>query len=137
MKSNDIQIIAILLGFVVNLVGTYLTSGLLILVYFNAKGISLDNSKDVIYSDNFILSLLIFSGLAWSMLGGYICARTAKKSHYFNAATIGIIGIAMSSYSYVMGDPSPSWYKTIALTCEIPITLLGVKLAMAKNSGHQ
>ncbi|TDF99493.1 hypothetical protein [Paenibacillus piri] len=132
MKLDEFKIKAILLGFIVNLTGTYLSTGLLVLGYFSVKGISTDNFNEV-YSDHLILGILLITGLAWSMLGGYICARTAKKSEYFNAAFIGVIGLAMSSYSFATGDPSPIWYKLVALIAEIPITLLGVKLARLKR----
>ncbi|TDF95086.1 hypothetical protein [Paenibacillus piri] len=100
-----------------------MSTGLLIFCYYTIKGISItainENEK----------SLLLLVGSTCSMIGGYICARIAKKSEYFNAATIGVIGIAITSYSYVTGDISPDWYKSAALVVEIPITLLGVKLA--------
>lgn len=90
---------AILIGFLVDIVGTIITSvtiGAAISFYLASTGMSAAQISAEIGNPELTSPLgLLFNavGLLYSVLGGYICARIANHNEYRYAVIIGIISI--------------------------------------------
>ncbi|MFD0675273.1 MULTISPECIES: hypothetical protein [unclassified Paenibacillus] len=133
MNYKDLHIGAILLGVIINFAGSYISIGILLLICFNSMGLSAEEYK-VVFSNDLILCGIVIVGLFWSFLVGYMSARIAKKAESFNASIIGVIGLAIAFNDLLSMDNSPFWYTLVSFLAEIPVILLGAKLAKKVRS---
>ncbi len=101
---------AILLGFLVDFIGTMLVSillSVLVTAYFMSHGMKVEEVRGLLTATDFTSPIYIASlgiGLVFSILGGYICARIANHHEYRYVAIIGLLdillGLVMSPQSF-------------------------------------
>lgn len=101
---------AILLGFLVDFIGTMLVSillSILVTAYYMSNGIKVDEVRGLLTTTDFSSPIYLVSlgiGLMFSILGGYVCARIANRLEYRYVAIIGLLdillGLIMSPQSF-------------------------------------
>ena len=101
---------------------------------FNAPEEQVLEAIDVLTRSSMFLLMSVILGTITTVVGGYVCARIAKKYPYFNSAAIGLLGIILGIF---VGDNFPWWFNLLSYGLSIPAALLGghlVKSRIAKNA---
>ena len=128
---------AVLLGALVDIVGTLVVGTLVAVTYgasLAASGASVEEiaamSSDVpVDSWLFIVGLLV--GCGFSLLGGYVCARIAKRSEYKLGCILGGISV-VAGLLMAMGEVSLAIDLGLILATFAAV-LLGSHLGYLKN----
>lgn len=85
----------------------------------------------VLLQDVRYLTLGLLLGTASTVLGGYLAARLARATPYFNALAFGVLGILIGMIG--SGD-LPTWFKVVGLGLSLPAALLGGHIAKLRMS---
>ena len=128
---------AIALGLAVDIGGTVLAGAILALLYsmvLAASGSGADEiaaTMSMMATDSWLFYAATIVGLGFSVLGGYVCARVARRAELklggILAAVSAVLGIVLSSEHYQLGT-------LLSLTLAgIGAVLLGARLGYAKN----
>jgi hypothetical protein len=128
---------AIALGLAVDIGGTLVAGAILAFVYgmvLAASGTGAEEiaaSMSTIPTDSWLFYAATVVGLGFSVLGGYVCARVARRSELklgaILAAVSAVLGIVLSADHYQLGT-------LLSLTLAgIGAVLLGARLGYAKN----
>lgn len=131
MKINNK---AVLLGILVDIVGTF-TLGLLIImillgIYYASQGIPVDEMETYMKNDIPSIFITIAVGLYFTFLGGFVAGRVAKSDEVLNASIVGIAGVLLSLFFW---NESSLGINLIGLTFTIPVAMLGGKLSIKKS----
>lgn len=128
---------AVTLGLAVDLGGTIVATVILALGYGIVLGASGSSAEEIqavttnAPTDSGFFYMLALAGLAFSMLGGYVCARIAKRSELRLGAILAAIsagvGLAFG------GDPSQLGMLISLTILGIAAVLAGANLGRAKN----
>jgi hypothetical protein len=130
---------AVALGFAADIGGTFLAGMVLALVYgavLGASGASMEeilaSSKDI-GTDSWLFYAGTLVGLAFSVLGGYVCARIARRNEMKLGAILAglsaLVGVLFSGEAYQLGT-------LLSLTLAgIGAVMIGARLGYAKNRG--
>lgn len=128
---------AIALGLAVDIGGTVLAGAILAFVYGMVLAASGSGAEEIaaamstIATDSWLFYTATIVGLAFSVLGGYVCARVARRSELklggILAAVSAVLGIVLSAEHYQLGT-------LLSLTLAgIGAVLLGARMGYAKN----
>jgi hypothetical protein len=124
------SILAIVIGIIVDMVGTMIVSSIFTVIYVMANHIDISNIKEL-YTNNLFISLNMIIGAIFSTFGGFVAARIAKQSKLMNSAIIGIACEMEGIYTIFNGKSLlPTWYHVTAFIITIPLTLYGGFLAI-------
>ena len=130
---------AVALGFVADIGGTFLAGMVLALVYgavLSASGESMEEimaSSKAIGTDSWLFYAGTLVGLGFSVLGGYVCARIARRDEMKLGAILAglsaLVGVLFSGEAYQLGT-------LLSLTLAgIGAVMIGARLGYAKNRG--
>lgn len=129
---SELSIKGILLGVLTDTGGNTI-AGIILMVIFASGRITPDMSgqeiNDAILAlaqgGGFLLASLIV-GLGFTILGGYVAARVAKKGIYQNSAMVGAIDMLLG---ILFSGTSAHWFDIAGFLIVIPAALLGGHLA--------
>jgi hypothetical protein len=129
---SELSIKGILLGVLTDTGGNTI-AGIVLMVIFASSRITPDMSEQEIndailalaQGGGFLLASLIV-GLGFTILGGYVAARVAKKGIYQNSATVGAIDMLLG---ILFTSASARWFDIAGFLIVIPAALLGGHLA--------
>jgi hypothetical protein len=84
----------------------------------------------------FLLALLVY-GTGPTLFGGYVAARLARRTPYFNAMAIGALGIVLSLVLSTVVDSEvavPFWWLAAGYLLSLPAAVLGGHLALRQRN---
>ena len=130
---------AVTLGLVVDIGGTVVGGLIFGVVYAMVAGASGSGSEEIaasvshIDTDSWLFYAGTALGLGFSVLGGYVCARIARRSEY----RLGAILAALSAIagSLIGGDQYQLGTLLSLTLAGIGATLFGARLGFLKNRG--
>ena len=124
-----ISVKAVALGTAVTLVLDMLIGGTTIFLFGQSAfqpGISEAEATRMLgaitHDTSFLLVALVLGTLT-TIVGGYVCAKVAKRLPYMNAAAMGVVGLVVGVL-LADGD-SPLWFTISGLLVVLPSALLG------------
>lgn len=128
---------AVVLGLVVDIGGTLVASAVLGIIYgisLAASGASQEEIAEISANlplDSWpIIGSTVF-GCAFSVLGGYVCARIVKRAEYKYGAFVAVISAILG---LLMGAGHYSELANVSLTVlTFLMVMLGARLGYAKN----
>ena len=123
--KNNIDIKAVILGFLTDTVATIAISAVLVTA-MASTGIHESDILDRMKSPSGLLLSLIF-GLGCTMLGGYVAGRVAKRTEAMHGAVVGGISLILGLLMRESGQPL--WYDIIGFVAIIPAGMAGGRLA--------
>ncbi len=121
--------IAVLVGLVVDVGGTLLTGILFTVVFAILRGSQGGDTADVeaalagLASDTGFRVVSSIVGLSFSVLGGYVCARIARRNEYRLA---GVQAVVTTFVGYALGGGG-----TLELGYEAALTILSIAAVFA------
>jgi hypothetical protein len=133
-RSN---LLAIIIGALVDFVTTQIASVLLLLVFAvvaGASGASLPDLQAQISDSTLFFALGSAVGLSCSVLGGYVCARFANQNEYANGLACGFVGVISGELMY-SADTSMLMHLFGLLT--IPACVLGAHIKMRRQKKEE
>lgn len=126
---------AVSLGLVADIGGSVGVSLVLALGYGVVLGISGASQEEIeaatVATDSWFFYLTTLVGFGFSVLGGYVCARIAKRSEYKLAAVLAVIsvllglGFTFAQYSVLM--------NLVLAIAGVAAVMLGARLGYARN----
>lgn len=129
---------AVTLGLLADIGGTFAASIVLMVVYgivLGASGASVEeiSAADLTSTDSWLFYVGVAVGLAFSVLGGYVCARIAKRNEMKLGAVTAIIsaaiGLLLAADQYQLGT---NLSMTLAAIIAV---MVGARLGYWKNRG--
>lgn len=139
IEFNKLNAKAIIWGFLTDIVGTFVFGfifSLVVISLYAANGGNIDNIDNLMksyYVSVPLMSVSLFFGLAFTVLGGYITGRIAKGYEMLNSIAVGIIEVAFGMLLSISGSSYPLWYNVIGFVLMIPATYLGGMIAKRLN----
>jgi len=133
-RSN---LLAIIVGALVDFVSTQIASVLVLLVFAIVAGISgmpLTDLQTRLNDSTLFFAVGSGAGLSCSVLGGYVCARFANQNEYANGLACGFVGVISGELMYP-ADTSMLMHLFGLLT--IPACVLGAHLKMRRQKADQ
>jgi hypothetical protein len=133
------QVKAVLVGVVVDLIGTIVVALLVSALYgviLALRGLSPDEIELLIQNSSPIspLNLTLFAlGAGMSVLGGYLCARIAKRREYFLALLTGVLSVAFPAAVTVMQE-GIDLKLVLMMLFTLCASLLGGHIAFNRNN---
>ena len=132
-KLKGISIKAILIGLVVDIMGSIISGfilGLILGLFYAMQRMSAEQIADKMKAPPVMIAGLII-GFVFTFIGGFIVGRIAKKSEILNACIMGLIGVLLG---VCFATYHPLWFNAISFTLTIPIAASGgfVALKMKK-----
>ncbi len=126
-EAARLNVRAILIGFLVDLVGTSLF-GLLLSGALAAAG---QNEQQLAQDAGYLLGTLGL-GLSSTALGSYVAARLARAAELNHAFVVGVLS-TVSGFASVFGAPAvvPFWYEAAGLLLTLPAAIAGGSLRLA------
>ena len=130
---------AVTLGLLADIGGTFAATIVLMVIYgivLGASGAGVEEitaAADFASTDSWLFYLSAAVGLAFSVLGGYVCARIARRNEMKLGAVLAAIsavsGLVLAGDTYQLGT-------LLSLTLAgIIAVMLGARLAYTKNRG--
>lgn len=129
-RSN---LLAIILGAMVDFVSTQITGVLLVVllaVAVGGEGVRPQDLQEQFANSAFYNIIATVLGLSCSVLGGYVTARFANQNEYANGLACGIVGVVTSELMY-SADTSVLMHLVGLLT--IPACVLGAHVKMRRS----
>lgn len=129
---NELSIKGILLGVLTDVAGSTIANIILIFLFSThliTPEMSEQELNDAILAmtqDNGFLIASLIVGLCFTILGGYVAARVAKKGVYQNSAMVGVIGVLLE---FLFAGSTLQWFDVAGIVTVIPAALLGGYLA--------
>jgi hypothetical protein len=123
-EGKTISIKAIILGVLTDIGGTFLFSvifGILAGIAMAVKGITAAEMTERLEQPVFLISNLVI-GLIFTLLGGLVAGRIAKRSELLHGGIVGGISII---FSLTFLSSVPVLYNAVALPLVIPAAVLG------------
>jgi hypothetical protein len=130
---------AIILGLVVDLVGTMVGSLLLGAIYgiaLAASGASFDElaaAGEGVATDSWLFWITTAMGLAFSVLGGYVCARIARRNELRLGAILALLS-ALIGYLIAAGHYELGTFLSLTIA-SMAAVIGGARLGQARNRG--
>lgn len=122
---KGISILALLLGFIVEEIGSVIGRFILVFVLVKTIPTTVHDAPSLIYSNIPYLLIALIITLLFSYLGGFITARIAKSAKTKNAVIVALL-FELFIYNPLVGESSfPIWYLIILLILNIPAAILG------------
>lgn len=128
--------LAIVVGFVVDIAGTILTGGAVIVAAIVVASIQSDGkNQDFVASwsrDPVYLVALIGIGVVWVIAGGFAAGMIARRDYLRHAAWVGITTTAWALLFALPPESEPAppvWFEMTSYAISIPSAILGGYLA--------
>jgi hypothetical protein len=136
---RTVNLKAVAVGFLVDLVGGTVAgtaAGLIFSSVLRARGVPADQVKLYYEAIAFKVCGFAFS-LSFSVLGGFVAARIAKRRELVHAGATGLVRIAVSLLLglAISGDATrlPIWHWVLIYVKVLPAAVLGGHLARLKS----
>jgi hypothetical protein len=135
MKLN---IKAILIGWITDLAGSFVTSiliGIVISVSLISGGTRPEQIAERM-TNSPLMSIGLLLGLMMSTVGGWVAANVARRDEVAHGVATGLLSIVMYWLltRSLSGGTSPAWYDLAATLLTIPCAALGGYLSSRKRS---
>jgi hypothetical protein len=131
MDTKDIRIKAVVVGVLIDIVGSILLGvalGILV-VAINGTTTSAENLaalNDNVYVDLFGLLGSIFC----TALGGYVAARMTLPDGFINSLAVGVLSVVLGIILVLLVPGiTPAWKILVGVLLTIPAALVGGKIA--------
>lgn len=118
--------------------GIDIVTGMVLTQMFGGPGFDSNLSTEeirrayqVLMQDVRYLTFGLILGTASTVLGGYLAARLARSTPYYNALAFGVLGMLIGMVG--SGD-LPTWLKIVGLGLSLPAALLGGHIAKLRMS---
>ena len=133
---------AVSLGLLADIGGTVAGGMVLMVVYGIVLGATGSSAEEIMASaadfsatDSWLFYLGTAVGLGFSVLGGYVCARIARRAEMKLGAVLAVvsaaIGLLLSANEYQLG-------ALLSITlASIGAVMIGARLGYAKNRGNK
>ncbi len=129
LKIKDIRIDAVIVGAIVDNVGTLFVM-MLLMTSLASTGISQDEVMLRMKGLSGLLLTLII-GLGGTFLGGYVAGRMAKQSEILHGGFVAAVGIAIG---VAFGEETlPLWYHIVGFGLMLPAGMFGGRLALLRR----
>jgi len=130
---------AVALGLVVDVGGTVLSGLIFGIVYAMVLGASGSSAEEIaarvthVDTDSWLFYAASSLGLGFSLLGGYVCARVARRSEYRLGGILAVLSAALGA---LMAGEQYQLGTLLSITLAgIGATLFGTRLGYLKNRG--
>ena len=133
-NRSYLDIKAIGIGVLVDIAGSLITALIFAIVYsiiLSQQGHSTTEIESMMTGSSFVYLVSLILGLGCTVLGGFVCARIAKREEVKHSAIMGVGGLVLSLLS--TGDPEPVWYLIIGVILTVPMAVVGGYIAYTKN----
>ena len=131
--------LAIVAGFVVDIAGTLLTGGAVIVAAMVVATIQAGGKEQdfttVWAGDPIYLTTMIVIGVGWVIAGGFVAGIVARRDYLRHAVWVGVTTTAWTLLFTLVPQPEPSpplWYEITAYALTIPSAILGGYLAQRR-----
>jgi hypothetical protein len=128
---------AIVLGFLVDVVGTMVFSVVMAFVAgiaLAAGGAPPEQAVRMIEAAPGFQLLGLAGGLCFTVLGGYVAARFANHSEYANAFAVGVASLVFGEAMMIaFGQELPLWLRLLGDLLVVPAALLGGHLRVLQK----
>jgi hypothetical protein len=137
---SDLDARAVVIGSIVDIVGSFLIGGVFFAVLAATNGDPSAEELDRIYGGSVPLQLLTLAlGLAMTAVGAYVAARLAAKGgERLHAFAVGVVSTVLG-FTVVLAAPesSPFWSQAASLILTIPAAFVGgeVRRTIAGQGG--
>ncbi|NOU68339.1 hypothetical protein GC096_30390 [Paenibacillus sp. LMG 31461] len=129
---KGISILSLFLGFLVEQIGSMVCRFIFVFILIKAIPSNVHDAPGLIYSNSFYLLIVLLVTLLLSWLGGYVTARIAKASKIKNAVILALF-FELFIFNPLVGPTSyPIWYIIILLILNIPVAVIGAKIALRR-----
>ena len=130
LQIKRLRFKAIALGVISDTVGTLAVAALLFFA-MAAAGIPEAEIRERMRGASGLMLMLIL-GLGFTMLGGYVSGRSARRGEILHGAIVGGIGLVFGLF---LREPGlPLWYEVISFGVMIPIGMAGGFIAHKVNA---
>ena len=128
-KFYGIKFKAVIVGAIVDNAGTFLFMTILASALLST-GLSVDQVMDRMKSMNGLLLELI-AGLGWTVLGGYVAGRIARRAEVLQGALVAALGMIVALIFWEGG--SPVWVGIAGFVGMLPAGMGGGYLAYRRR----
>ncbi len=125
--SSDLQLRAVVIGSLVDTIGTLVVGLLFDAAVGSATSVSSPDAFAALVYDSVPLQLAQLAlGLALTAIGAYVAARLATKEPLLHAFAVGVISTGIG-FVFVFSAPegAPFWAEAAGLILTIPAAFLG------------
>ncbi len=132
-EKKGIRIKAVVLGFVTDLGGSLVVGfayGVILGISMTIKGIPPEEIAIRLQGPVALVPSLVI-GFGFTLLGGYVAGRIAKRSEILHGGIVGVIGISLGLL--LCGD-FPLWYNIIVFAGVVPVGMAGGYFAKKKHN---
>ena len=125
---SEISVKGVLLGVLADVAGSTV-SGIIMIPIFGGNILTeemsdkeLDEAIHAMTQGNEFLLTSLVVGLIFTVIGGYVAARVAKKGIYLNSGMVGVIGVVLG---ILLAGETALWFDVAGFISVIPAALVG------------
>lgn len=130
---TDLNMRAVLVGTLVDVVGSILVGGLVFAIIAGASGASTSEQLTALIDASTSLQVLsLVLGLAGTAAGAYVAARMVRGTERVQAFGVGVLS-TLIGFTVVFSSPtsSPFWLQATSLIFTIPAAFVGGEIRRA------
>lgn len=130
---TDLKIRAVLIGSLVDILGSFILGALFFGILGGVTGAASAEELTRVYDGSVVLQAATLSlGLLMTAVGAYVAARLAAGAERLHAFVVGVVSTAMG-FSVVFAAPeaSPFWSQAASLILTIPAAFVGGEIRRA------
>ncbi len=124
---TDLNVRAVVVGSLVDIVGSFIVGGVLFAVLGTASGATSAEELTRTYDASLpfqVVTLLL--GLVMTGVGAYVAARMATRAERLHAFAVGVVSTATGfTIVFTAPDTQPFWSQAAALILTIPAAFVG------------
>ena len=130
---------AVIYGVLVDVGGTFVTGSVLSIAYamgLASEGMSPEQAAAALAKiplDSWVSIAGMIFGCLFSVAGGYVCARVARKSEYKLGATVAAVGVLIGVF-FGGGQYSAGVFGALLMATVVSV-MVGAHLGATKNAG--
>jgi hypothetical protein len=121
---------AILLGFLVDTIGT-LAAATVLISAMAAAGIP-ENEISLRMHGFSGLMLMLIVGLGFTFFGAYVAGRTARQAEILHGAVVAGIGLVLGII--LQESSQPLWYQIVSFAAAVPAGMAGGYIARGRKA---
>ncbi len=136
---SDLNVRAVLIGSLVDVVGSFFAGGVFFAVLGTASAASSADELNRIYDASVPLQIVtLVLGLAMTGAGAYVAARLVRGAERLHAFAVGVVSTAVG-FTVVFAAPEsqPFWSQAASLILTIPAAFAGGEVRRALASGRR